>query len=211
MKVIDVYTRFKNPPNLQQHMLRVAKVGLFIQKNWKAEPIDKDLLTKVLLLHDIGNIVKFDIQKYPHFLGEVERERADYWLAVQKETIQKYGYDDHAVTEKMLQETNIDSAVVKIVVAMSYTNAVTIAASQDWILKILLYADLRVSPTGIIPLKDRLDDVHTRLPKYKDRNDLYDAGVLIEQQVQSNITVPVSDITNDNVAIDDEYLLHTIL
>jgi hypothetical protein len=211
MKVIDVYTRFKNPPNLQQHMLQVAKVGLFIQEHWKAESIDKVLLTKVLLLHDIGNIVKFDIQRYPHFLGEAERERAGYWLQVQKEIIQKYGSDDHEVTEKMLQEANIDPEVIKIVVAMSYTNAVTIAASQDWILKILLYADLRVSPTGIISLKDRLDDVHTRLPKYKERNDLYDAGFLIEQQIQSNLNVPVSDITDEKVAVDDALLLHTTL
>ena len=211
MTVLDVYTRFKNPPNLQQHMLRVAKVGLFLNKHWTGSPIDNATLKKVLLLHDIGNIVKFDIDRYPQFLGEEELPRAAYWKSVQKEIINKYGADDHEVTEKMLKEININEQIVKTVVAMAYTNAVAIAQSDDWILKILLYADLRVSPTGVIPLRDRLDDVHRRLPKYKDRNDLYEAALAIEKQIQDQITISVTNITDQSVAMDDTALLETVL
>lgn len=206
MTVLDIYTKLKNPPNLQEHMLRAAKVGLFIYDHWKGNPIDRDLLLQVILLHDVGNIVKFEMHKYPHFLGD-EQKRINYWIEVQQEVIEKYGSDDHEVTGKMLSELKINPSIVKNVLDMSYFNAVLIARSDNWILKILLYADLRVSPTGIIPIRKRLDDVHSRLEKYKKRPDLYAAGIEIENQVQQNMDCNVSEITNENVVQDDNQFL----
>ncbi len=210
MKVVDIYIRFKNPPNLQEHMLRVAKVGLFIHDHWIGENIDRELLKKVCLLHDVGNIVKFNIQKYPHFLGN-EIKRADYWMEVQKEVIEKYGTDDHEVTGKMLTEAGINPEIIKTVLDMSYWNAPIISASDNWILKILLYSDLRVSPTGIITIKARLDDVHSRLAHYKGRMDLYEAGLAIEKQIAQKLNITVDDITNESIKRDDDDLLQTEL
>jgi hypothetical protein len=84
----------------------------------------------------------------------------------------------------MLTEAGIDPKIVQAVLDMSYWNAPKIANGNNWILKILLYADLRVSPTGVIPIKARLDDIHSRLAKYKNRMDLYEAGLQIEKQIQ---------------------------
>jgi hypothetical protein len=206
MTIIEVYQKFKNPPNLQEHMLRVTKVGLFIYNHWTGSSIDKDLLLKVLLLHDIGNIVKFDMVKYPHFLGK-EEQRIAYWIGVQKEIIDKYGSDDNEVTGKMLNELGVDQIILKTVLDMSYLNALNIAKSDNWILKILLYSDLRVSPSGVIPLRNRLDDVFSRLEKYKNRKDLYDAALMIENQIQDNIDISVSKITDESITADDNQLL----
>lgn len=171
MTVQEIYIKLQNPPNLQNHMVQVAKVALFIYDHWNGDSLDKHLLLQTTLLHDVGNIVKFDIQKYPEYMG-AEKSRIDYWMKVQKEIIDKYGADDHAVTEKMLSELKIDPIVIDNILSKSYSNTITIAKSDNWILKILLYADLRVSPTGVISLRERLDEVRERLEKYRDRIDL---------------------------------------
>jgi 5'-deoxynucleotidase YfbR-like HD superfamily hydrolase len=46
-------------------MYRVAAIGQYIADHLRADvKVDKDLITKVNLLHDMGNIVKFDFDMY---------------------------------------------------------------------------------------------------------------------------------------------------
>lgn len=90
MAIQDIYSKFAIAPNLQRHMLTVTKLALFLCDHWQGPPIGKELLTKACLLHDLGNIVKFDLEKYPHFLEE-EQGRVEYWKQKQKEIIAKYG------------------------------------------------------------------------------------------------------------------------
>lgn len=203
MTIAEIYTKLKNPPNLQEHMLQVAKVALFIFEHWKGSEINKSSLITAALLHDVGNIVKFDIEKYPHFLG-TEQKRADYWMRLQKEVIEKYGTDDHKVTEQMLTELGVNPEIIKTILEMSYWNVLEISKSDNWILKILLYADLRVSPQGVIPIRQRLDDLYTRLEKYKNRMDLYELGLEIEKQIQQHLTTGVSNITDETIAVDEK-------
>ena len=206
MTVQEIYTKLQNPLNLQEHMLSVAKVAMFIYDHWNGDSLDKDLLLQTTLLHDVGNIVKFDMQKYPEYMGE-EQSRIDYWMKVQKEIIDKYGADDHSVTEKMLSEFKIDPIVINNILSKSYSNTIGIVKSDNWILKILLYADLRVSPTGVISLRKRLDEVRERLEKYKDRTDLYEAAIEVENQIQQNISCNVSEITDKRIAQSDSPFL----
>lgn len=206
MTIVEIYKILNNPPNLQEHQIRTARVSLYIANYWQGEPIDKELLLSVALLHDVGNIVKFDIEKYPHFLGK-EQERAEYWKSIQKEMVAKYGTDDHRVTKQMLTELGVSEEIVNTIYAMSYPNAPEIVSSDNWILKILLYSDLRVSPTGIISIRERLDDVHSRLEKYKNRQDLYESGIALENQIQEHIAGKAEDITDETTETDEEKLL----
>src|SRR3990172_10228755 len=103
MKISEVYKKFNIPPNLQEHMLKVCSIVSFIEKHWTREEVNWGLAKKVALLHDIGNIVKFDFEAHPEFLGE-ERSRLDYWRKVQRQVVKNYGKDDDEVTKKMLQE-----------------------------------------------------------------------------------------------------------
>ena len=63
MNIAQIYEKLGTSPNLQQHMIRVTSVGLFILNNWNGEKLNTDTMTTMLLLHDIGNIVKFDLEK----------------------------------------------------------------------------------------------------------------------------------------------------
>ncbi len=192
MRVLDIYKRFDVPPNLQKHMARVSRLAMFICNHWKGEKIDRNLVKKAGLLHDIGNIVKFDLETRANFLGEKEIKRVDYWKEVQRKIIEKYGSDDHEVTKRMLQEIGTDERLVELLGSKTYANAVSVANSDDWEAKILLYADLRIGPFGIMGLKERLDELHKRSEKYRERKDLYIALLEIEEQIQKNLTTKIA-------------------
>ena len=90
MKIADIYNKFSITPNLAEHMMTVTGIAMYIGKYWRGPKIDWEKVKKTALLHDLGNIVRFDFDKYPQFLGS-EQSRIDYWKKIQAETINKYG------------------------------------------------------------------------------------------------------------------------
>lgn len=209
MKVIDIYKKFGIPPNLQQHMIWVAGVAEFIASNWADNKIDKSRLVKASLVHDLGNIVKFNFDKYPEFLGE-EVKNINYWKEKQKEVISKYGNDDHVVTEKMLNEIGLDTESIEVISTKSFANAIETSNSDNWYLKILLYSDMRVLPFGVCTLEERLKDIMERMPQYYTRpdiNELLDACRKVELDIQQNMTCGIELINQQNQnKSNDEFL-----
>jgi 5'-deoxynucleotidase YfbR-like HD superfamily hydrolase len=194
VKIAEIYKKFGIPPNLQEHMILVARICLFLSKVSKGLEIDTPLLIKAALLHDLGNVVKFDLDKYPKYLGK-EQKNLFHWKEVQKKMIRKYGNDDHTVTISILKELNIEERVSNIISKKSFQNAAYIKNSDDWELKILLYSDLRAGPLGIMLLKDRLEEVMQRLDKYKEKPQLADAAYQIEGQIEKYMSVPLDKLT----------------
>jgi hypothetical protein len=209
MKISQVYERFDVPPNLQEHMFRVAKMCLFISDHWKGINLDKKLIVKGALLHDLGNIVKFNFGKYLKLLDK-ELPRIDHWKNIQKKTIEKYGSDDHEVTIKMLEEINTSQKLKDIVSTKSFSSSLETEESDNWELKILYYADLRSGTFGVLPLKERLDEALPRLKKYKDLgnlDDLITACEDIEKQIQANLDTEVLKIKEENIVKFDRNFL----
>lgn len=210
MTIKDIYEKLGTPPNLQEHMLRVTSVSLYIAQHWQGSTLDTNILKTMLLLHDIGNIVKFDLKKYPEFLGEKEAKRVDYWVKRQSEAVKKYGKDDHDATVLMLEELKIPKGIQKRIYAMGYWDVENVIKSNDWYLKVALYSDLRVGPFGILTLQERLDDIHTRLAKYKERPELIEFAIELENQVQDNMDISVDSITDETAPAIDDLLMHEI-
>ncbi len=208
--IANIYQKFGIPPNLQEHMMRVCGIVNFIESHWKgAQDVNWSLAKKVALLHDLGNVVKFDLDRNPEFLGE-EQANVDYWKRVQKEVIEKYGSDDHEATKKMLEEIGISKEAIEIILNKSFGNSVETKNSDDWILKTVYYADLRTLPFGIGTLEERIADVRNRMPKYTARpdfEDLVSACREIENQLQQNVDIPLSNISNDSVTFDNKTML----
>jgi hypothetical protein len=210
VKVLEIYKKFKVPPNLQEHLLRVTKVGLYISDKWVGK-IDPNIIKIAGLLHDIGNIVKFDFKTHPEFLGE-EQSRVSYWIAAKDEIVKKYGADDHMATEAMLKEIGIDKRIVHLVLSKSFANSIKTKDSNNWELKVMYYADLRVGPYGVIPLKQRLDEVLGRLDKYKDLknlNELISACYDLEKQIQKKVTFNLRSLNDQVIKDDNQKLLDT--
>ena len=62
--ITDIYEKYKIMPLLAMHQIRVAAVAMMICDSLSV-PIDKDSVIKACLLHDIGNIIKFDLNHFP--------------------------------------------------------------------------------------------------------------------------------------------------
>lgn len=192
MKIDEIYQHFRVPTNLKEHMFRVFGIVCVFELNWNGEKQDWNLLKKLALLHDLGNIVKFNLRSDELSLKEV-----------QKTMIDKYGSDDHEATGKMIKELGFSDEAVETVAAKSFGNSISIANSSNFLLKILYYADMRVLPNGIGTLEERLIDVKNRMPKYSSRSDFEDllnASRDIEKQLQERTTQKLSTIDERMIA-----------
>ena len=116
---------------------------------WTGQAIDWEAATKAALLHDIGNVIKFDLDSFPELLGD-ELPRIEYWRGEQKRLIEKYGSDDHAATDKMLSELKVSEPIREAIQTKSFGNAKETAASNNWLVKILFYSEKQRHSTGII-------------------------------------------------------------
>ena len=204
MKLAEIYEKFKTPPNLQEHMLRAAGVASFITDHWTEPKIDKELIIKAALVHDLGNLIRFDFINHPEFLGE-EQKRLTYWISVQKEIVAKYGTDDHLATARMLREIGVSKKMLSRVSNKSFRNVLNIEKTTDWELKILFYADMRVGPYGIMPLVDRLNEVINRWPEAERGKwvDHIEACKKIEKEIQGNVDINLQEITLDSLSKED--------
>ena len=200
MKIRDVYERFGIPENLQEHMLRVTKIAMMIANGWRGDGLDKEIIVRAGLVHDLANIVRFKLD-----------EGSDLKVR-QKETIERYGDNDHAATEKMLRELGMDEALIEIVQGKSFGNAIEIGKGDNWPLKILFYSDMRVVPSGVVDLETRLTDIVTRLDKYRNhpkREQLLESAREVGKQIQGRTSIRLEDITDRVVSEDLKVLLET--
>jgi predicted HD phosphohydrolase len=183
---------------------------LFIADHWKDSNIDKDTLIKCALVHDLGNLVKFNFEINPEFWGS-EKSNTDYWRTKQKEMVAKYGATDNEATSKILKEMRFPKDLIELIYSKRFANSVHTLESDNLILKILHYSDLRTLPLKIGTLEDRFDDIRGRMPQYNKRADLADlfnACRGIEKQIQLHVDVSLSQINSDSIEYTDEDFLN---
>jgi len=212
MTIKDVYNTYGIPPNLQEHMIRVASVVAHIEEHWIGPTVEWKIAIQTALLHDIGNIVKFDLDNHPEFLGEGQND-LECWRNKQQEMIKTYGSDDHEATRKILFELDVDKNIIETILLKSFSNSINTKNSNNWILKILYYADLRVLPFGIGTLDNRINDVKDRMPKYTNRPDfmiLVNACYDIESQIQDNLDIQINEMSNETIPLNQAFLATTI-
>ena len=143
MNIIEIYKKYHLPENLQMHMLRVAACSNLIIDNWTGEKIDKEAITRVCLLHDMGNMVKIpeDFSKDKDF------------LQIRKKYFDKHGTNDHEINLEIgKQEGLTEKEIVILDGKRSRKNEETLK-SDSYEIKICAYCDQRVAPdkNGLIP------------------------------------------------------------
>ena len=188
-------------------MLRVAAVGSLVCENWIGPKINKEDIIAVLLIHDLGNIVKMDFESEAglKLIGD-ERKRIDYWKQVKREVIEKYGSDDHIVSEKMVDELWISERLKFILENHVFNNNEATVKYNDWGTKITAYADQRVGPFGVLSLKQRFRDLKERYSQKENENvnnpkiDIFiDCAFELEKQVLDNTTIGPKSINDKSV------------
>ncbi len=214
MTTQDVYLQFGTPKNLQQHMLTVTALICSVRDHWVGEKIDWDHLVAAGLLHDLGNVIKFDLDRFPALLGD-ELSRIDFWREEQKKLINKYGNDDHTATGKMLDELGVKPEIKDTILTKSFGNIIQSSKSANWLPKILQYCDLRTAPNGLMTLDERVGDIKERLDKYAGRSDfpeMIEAAKSIETEIAKSVDADLDEIiTGDQAGKYKEKLLFHII
>lgn len=190
MTIAQIYRKYHINQTLQQHMFNVAAVGLWVVDHWTEAQLDRNLIATSLLLHDIGNLVKFNLKKYADLLGE-DRKDVKKWIKLQKKFIKKYGKNAHKAGDKILEELKIGPEVKKITSLLGPAGLLEVSKSHNWHYKIAYYADARVAPHGLVSLKERFDDLHKRYAhqsewQAKATEERYKMCVNLEQQLQKH-------------------------
>lgn len=210
----DIYDAYDVPPELRLHMLRVAAVGAQILAHWHGPRVDDNMVTRVLLLHDIGNIVKMEFDDLPaEDLRAVAR-----WRNLKDALIRHYGRDDHAISRSLAQEVGLSDAELDLMDAKVFVRNDTTLASADYGRKIAAYSDQRVAPTGVLPLLARLREAQERYSnKARSRMSrpdlpfLIDCATKIEDQLFVYCSLRPEDITDDSITPWTAELLHFTL
>lgn len=189
-------------PALMMHQVRVAGVAAYISDHIQGVSIDHDDIVTACLLHDMGNILKFDLHRFPAFL---EPKGFVYWQQVQDDYRRMYGNDEHEATVKIVKEvmrslSNLSvlsgdegqtlqklkdtreeknrslsirpARVMDLIDSIGFSKAKVNALCHDYSVKIAAYADMRVTPNGVATLPQRLHDGYERF-RLRKPHDVY--------------------------------------
>jgi hypothetical protein len=208
MVISEIYEKYKIMPQLQMHMLRVAGVASMICDSFEGS-IDKATIVSVCLIHDMGNIVKFRLEKFPEGLEPLGLE---YWQKVQKEFIEKYGANDYQVTYQILEELKLSDKIQTLVKSNEFAKMSPISNQKEsFECKICIYSDARVEPNRITSLDKRLAEVKERYMKNHGVSpefyrELWESAREIEKQIFSQCKITPGDITEEKVKLIIEEL-----
>lgn len=200
MGIGEIYERYRIPFWLAEHMYRVAAVAMRVfDARVAVDPSlsGRDDMIAACLLHDIGNIVKFNFITLPPPDG-----RAEYWKKVQREMIAQYGTSEHPASKALCEELGQWERIAPILEHTSDYDARILLERGALLQRIVAYADQRVAPTGVVLLAQRLRDMRARYD-HPDTDHIraLDAAIMEnEQQLFSDISLKPEDITEQSIA-----------
>jgi hypothetical protein len=157
-----IYDKYRVPPNVQDHQRRAASVASLIIRDWKGPSIEMEDIVACLLLHDMGNILKFRFDEIGVEMLGKEAPRAEYWKQVKEEFVEKYGTSVSGATKKMMVEIGCNENIHILLEEMDFTNKGNILHTDKWGGKICAYSDYRSGPFGIVTLEGRWKDLVRR-------------------------------------------------
>ena len=196
MNILKIYNQYHLPENLQMHMLRVAACTNLILDNWMGKTIDRKAITRVSLLHDMGNMVK---------IPEEGQDRE--FIEIRRKYFEEYGTNDHEINMEIGKNLGLTNKELEILDGKRSRKNEQTAKSDNYEIKICAYCDQRVAPDGVVSLKERLEDAKIR---YKDKplsvwsneekaNQLIKLALEIEKQVMRYCKLKPEDINNQSI------------
>jgi HD domain len=218
MNIMEIYKKYQIMPNLAEHQLKVAAVGEMICEHWRRGTTlnltrnDAETIIAACLLHDMGNILKFDLTKTKSLLNmDIDLE---FWQKVKEEYLQKYGEDEHQAALKIAQEIGATPRIIELIDCIGFNTGQMNAEAKDFGKKICAYSDIRVGPRGVISLEERLADLRVRYDNKfhmmggnEEKRSEFENGLReIERQIFEHCNIKPSDITEEAIADRKERL-----
>lgn len=162
MNILEIYKKYQIMPQLAEHQLKVAGTAQVICGNFEGK-VDRENILAACLLHDLGNIIKFDLSITDKMMpGRFSSEDLAYWQEVKDGCVNKYGQDEHLATLKMLEEMRMSPRIIELVDCVGFQNGQSNAESRDLGKEICAYSDMRVGPKGVVTLEQRFQDLRVR-------------------------------------------------
>lgn len=214
MKILEIYKQYKIMPQLQEHQLKVAGAAKIILDRLSIV-LDQRPVIVACLLHDMGNIIKFDLSLTDKlFPGRFVKQELDFWQKVKDEYIAKYGSDEHRAALKIAREAGASERVIELIDCIGFQNGRTNAQTEDFGKKLCAYSDMRVGPGGVVSLQQRFADLRVR---YENKHRLmggdeklrleFEQGLReIEKQIFTQCKIKPEDITEEKVGEEFENL-----
>lgn len=199
MTVAEIYDHFSLPQNLRQHMLRVGAVGQLIVDSFRQPNFDQEIVVKTLLLHDLGNLIKFKFDQ-PDMFDPADRDQLPHLQALQTQMQKLYGQTADEATPKMMAEIGADPRIIELCVTSHGEQLADFLPSDRWDRKIAFYCDMRVGPFGILSLDDRFADLKVRYDYNREKIEQYhQLSQDLEQQLQTATSIDIQAITDETV------------
>lgn len=238
MNILEIYKKYQIMPQLAEHQLKVAGVAKVILDNlvppqpsakgghlllFKPDPQSrrpqgagtlKDIIV-ACFLHDMGNIIKFDLSVTDKFLpGKFSKEDLEYWQTVKEEYILKYGTDEHLASLEIAREIGVSERIMELIDCIGFQNGKINAETEDFGRKICAYSDMRVEPIGVVfleqrflGLRERYDHKHRLMGGGENLRLEFEAGLReIEKQIFAKCKIKPGDITEEEVREEMESL-----
>jgi len=204
MNILEIYKKYQIMPQLAEHQFKVAAVAEIIL-NHSSLILDRDDIVAACLLHDMGNIVKFDFNQSKEMaLGLIDLSSLKYWEKVKREFLSKYGSGSHNVTMRIIDELQVSKRIRELVNCVGFEQAPENAKTSDFGKKICAYADMRVMPLGVGSLEDRMADLRVRYknhPEGANNREVFEVALRkIEKQIFEHCGIAPSDISGGVVA-----------
>lgn len=162
MTTTKAYEKFKIMPTLATHMLTVGAVAKIFTDTIVESDFPAKEIVSACLLHDLGNIVKFNLDKTPKGLGIPNIE---YWKQEQQDIKNSYGLDEHEVTHTMAHEISVSDITLNAIDNCGSAKAQAVLKAKNVPAMFVTYCDYHVSPTGVVAIEERIEDI---LHRYKD-------------------------------------------
>lgn len=200
--LLSIYSSYRIMPSLQIHQLRVAAVAKTICDSLIRGVNTKDVVI-TCLFHDMGNIIKFDLNYFPEF---VRPEGLEYWQNIKNEFIEKYGAEEHAATHKIFEEIGLNETQLSYLSAIGFSKTKEAAQTESFEKKICIYADQRVGPHSVLSLNGRIAEGQKRYAGKIKGNEIYSefeervrAIKEVETQIFSISKIKPEEITDESI------------
>jgi hypothetical protein len=200
-KIEDIYKDYKIMPNLALHQYRVSAVAIQICDSLDVE-INKENIVKACIFHDMGNIIKFNLNHFPEWNNP---EGTEYWQSVKSDYISKYGNNEHKASLQIAKELGLSSDILGLIDCVDSSSVEIIRIEDDFAKKICIYSDNRVTPHGVVSAEDHSLEAKER---YKDHPHAFDEESrqffnknlnLIEEQIFSHSNIKPEDINDSSI------------
>ncbi len=192
--VQDIYQHYLIPSNLAEHMLQTAALGQIICQHWQQNKTDlqQSLVLTTLLLHDMGNLIKFKLDKTAN---KQQRQVAQLltadqnWQQQQQAMIAKYGSSCEQANSIILQELGLNKAA-QLLKRHNFDRLHTLIDQPGhWQEKIIFYCDLRFTPFGLSSVPERIQDLKER---YQSQNPNWRDAAIVRQRLDDSLQLEAS-------------------